>query len=98
MPAKISYWTASRTNPNITGSVVSSESLAVSATSAQSGVTPDNAVYLTIAATEAISINYSGANPTAIAGATGTSAYVAAGERLWLDAVPGFKIAGIVAT
>jgi hypothetical protein len=98
LPAKLTYWTSSRTNPNITGAVISSESLTVGGTSAQSGLTPDNAVYVTVTATEAISINYSGANPTAIAGATGTSAYVAAGERLWLDAVPGYKIAGIVAT
>jgi len=98
MALKITYWTASRTNQNIAGGVVSSESLALTGASAQSGLTPASAVYVSINATEAAAFDYSGANPTAIAGATGTSAYMADGQSVWLDAVAGYKVAGIQAT
>jgi len=98
MALKITYWTASRTNPNIAGGVVSSESLALTGASAQSGLTPASAVYVSISATEAAALDYSGADPTAVAGATGTSAYMAEGERMWFDAVAGYKVAGIQAS
>lgn len=91
MALEISYWTASRSNPNVPGAVISAETRSLSASSAQSGVTPANAVYVKINATEAARFEYSSANPTAAA----TSAYLASGEALWLDAVAAYKIAGI---
>lgn len=97
MALKITYWAASR-NSNIAKAIISSETIALSSSSAQSGATPANADYVSVTATEVAAINYSGTNPTALADASGTSAYMASGERLWLDAVSGFKIAGIQAT
>lgn len=98
MALKISYWTASRTNPNVPGAVISTESLALSSSSAQSGTTPANAVFVCLDATENAAFDYSSSNPTALAGATTTSAYIASGGNRWLDAVPSYKIAGIQAT
>ena len=98
MALKISYWTASRTNPNVPGAVISSESLALSSSNAQSGTTPANAVFVSLEATENASWDYSSSNPTAVAAATGTSSYLGSGKDRWLDAVPSYKIAGIQAT
>lgn len=92
MPFKISYWTASRSNNNIAGGGISSESLAISGTSAKSGATPANAVYVKISATEAGYFRYDSTDPTAI---TGTDYYLASGETMWLDAIPTYKVAGI---
>lgn len=90
MALEISYWTGVGAQPTpVVGKEISSEPLALTATSAQSGATPANAAILSIVATEAARIAYA-TNPTA--GATGC--YVAAGERLWLTATPGFKVAG----
>lgn len=102
MALKVTYWTASKYNPNIPGAVIASESITISGTSAQSGVTPDNAVFVTLRNTETGDVNfdYSSSNPTALASvvATAASAGIASGERLWLDAVSGYKVAGITAT
>lgn len=99
MPLKITYWTASRYDQNIPGAVIYSESLAVSGTSAQSGVTPPNAMFVSIRNTETGDANfdYSSSNPTANAtvASTNASAGLGTGERLFLDAVSGNKIAGI---
>lgn len=99
MPLKITYWTASKISEEVVGAVISSESLAISGASAQSGATPSNAVFVSLRNTESGDVNfdYSGANPTAVATADSThaSAGIGIGERLWLDAVPGNKIAGI---
>jgi hypothetical protein len=98
MPLKITYWTASR-DTNIPGVPIYSESLAISGTSAQSGATPANAMFTSIRNTETGDVNfdYSSSNPTANAtvASTNASAGIGAGERLWMDAVPGNKIAGI---
>ena len=98
MPLKITYWTESR-NKNIPGAVISAESLAVSGTSARSGATPANAVFVSIRNTETGDVNfdYSGTAPTAVAttDSTHASAGIGTGERLFLDAVPGNKIAAI---
>lgn len=92
MPLEISYWTASRYNPNVPGAVIgAAETRLLTSTSAQSGATPSNAVFVKINATEPARLEYSSANPTASA----TSAYIADGEALWFDAVSGYKIAGI---
>ena len=94
MPLHITYWTGhAETNNNVAGKPISNESVTISATSAQSGETPSGAVIVSIYSTEAGRIEYSSANPTAAA----TSAYIGANERLWLQAVPAYKIAGITA-
>ncbi len=98
MALKISYWTASRTNPNVPGAVISTESLTLSGTHAQSGTTPANAVFVCLDATENAAFDYSSSNPTAVAGATGTSAYIPANGNRWMDAAAGFKVSGIQAT
>lgn len=96
MALKITYWTENRYNLNVGGSVVSSETLIVSATSVQSDVTPTDAVTVSIASTETApaAFDYSGSNPTASAT---SGAIILPGERLWFEAVPGYKIAGITA-
>lgn len=98
MALKITYWTASRYNPNVPGSVISSESVSISGTSAQSGATPANAVFVSLRNTETGDVNfaYDSANPTALA--TSGSPGIASGERLWMDAFPAYKIAGITAS
>ena len=93
MALEITYWTASKSNPNVPGAVISAESLTISGTSAQSAATPANAVFVSINATEAARFDYGGTNPTASA----ADAYMASGERLWLDAVALNKVAGITA-
>jgi guanyl-specific ribonuclease Sa len=96
MALNITYWTESRYNPNVAGGILSNETLAVSSTSAQTSVTPSNAVIVSISSTETspAAFDYSGSDPTASAT---TSALVLPGERLWIDAIPGNKIAGIIA-
>lgn len=97
MALEISYWggAASGTGiENAAGRVISSESRTISGTSAQSGATPANARLVSIVATENARYEYSSADPTAAAG----SAYIGSGERLWVEARPGFKIAGITAS
>lgn len=98
MALKITYWTASRYNPNLPGAVISSESVTISASSAQSAATPENAVFVSLRNTESGDVNflYNSINPTALA--TSASPGIASGERLWMDAVPTFKIAGITAS
>lgn len=91
MALEITYWTASG-NKNMPGSVISSETRSLSGTSAQSGATPANADIVSISASEAARFVYS-LDPTASA----TSAYIAAGERLWIDARSAYKVAGITA-
>ena len=93
MPLKIAYLAQSR-NQNMPGKVLSAESLTISGTSAQSAATPSNADYIKVTATETSCFEYSSANPTASAT---TSAYLAAGETIYLDAVSGYKVAGITA-
>ena len=100
MPLKITYWTASRWNPNIPGAAISNESVTISGTSAQSGATPANAVFVSIRSTDSSDINYiyNSANPTALAAGGLDHAGIGYGERLWEDAIPNFKIAGITAS
>jgi len=94
MPLEITYWTGrAKDNENVAGAVISSESRSLSGVSAQSGATPANAQTVSIYATEAARFEYSSANPTAAA----TSAYIGSGERVWLEAFPAYKIAGITA-
>lgn len=92
MALNITYWTASRTNPNVPGGVISNESVAIGGSSAQSGATPANAMFVSIrAGGEDSRFRYDSANPTALS----TDAGIGDGERLWLDAVPGFKLAAV---
>jgi len=101
MPLKVTWWTASKWNQNVPGAVIYGESVAISGTHAESGVTPQNAVFASIRNTETgeVSFDYSGAASVANAtpGSGNTSASIGAGERLWLDAAPGFKVSGITA-
>jgi len=90
---EVSYFTASRTNPNIPGLPIAGESLVLSASSARTGATPANAVFVKVNASEACRVDYSGATSTAAA----TSASLAEGEVLWMDAMPGWTVAGITA-
>lgn len=92
MTIEISYWTASLINPNIAGAEIAgtAESLSITGTSARSGVTPDNAVYILIEPTEACRFSYASATSTAAA----TTPYRGSGKDIWLDAKPGFKVAG----
>jgi hypothetical protein len=102
MPLRITYWTASKYNPNVPGAVIYSESLAISGTSAQSGATPPNAVFVSLRNTETGDVNfaYDSASPTAVAAVSSASATggVAAAERIWLDAVSTYKVAGITSS
>lgn len=100
MPLKITYWTASRYNQNVPGAAISNESLAISSTTAQSGTTPTNAMFVSIRNTETGDVNfiYNSSNPTALAAGGVSHGGIGASERLWIDAVPGNKIAGITAS
>lgn len=88
----ITYWSGTREEGAVPASVVSSEALPVTGTSAQSGVTPDAAEFVSIYSDVAGNFDYSSSNPTASAT---TSHHVGANERLWFAARPGRKIAGI---
>lgn len=93
MPLEITYWTGRREARNASPlAAVSSEQRTLSGTSAQSGATPDRAEFVSIVATENARFAY-GADPTA----SSSSAYIMAGERLWLTAEARNKIAGITA-
>lgn len=87
MPLEVSYH-ASAPNPNMHGSPISSESLALTATSALTGATPDNAMTIRITATENARFEYS----SATSAATATSHYLANGRSIDLPAKSGFKI------
>lgn len=89
MPLEISYWTGhAETNPNVAGKPISSEQRTLTASSALSGATPGNAALVSIYATEAARFEYSSATSSA----TATSHYIGANERLWVQAVPTYKI------
>ena len=93
MGLEITYWAARGDGIDAPGGIISSETRTTSGTSAQSGVTPAEAVLVSIVCiTAADRIAYS-SNPTA----SSSSAYIAVGERLWLTAKPGWKFAGITA-
>jgi len=101
MPLRITYWTASRYNPNVPGAVISSEVRTISGTSAQSGATPPNAVFVSIRNTETGDVNYNYSSATSVATAdvsTPGDGGIGTGERLWFDAVPSYKVAGITSS
>lgn len=93
MALEITYWVKSG-NGNIARAPVLSETRTLSGSSAQSGATPAGAQYVSITATEAARFAY-GSNPTATQAAGASGHYLASGERIWLDAIEGNKIAGI---
>jgi hypothetical protein len=95
---EISYWTATEfQGGNLPSGHVISETLTVTATSAQSGVIPPNADIVSIYANGAAARARMGVNPTA----TAASFYIGSGERLWLKAKPNpngdVTVAGILA-
>lgn len=91
MSLEISYWTGTdAATREVYGTFISAESRTLSATSAQSGVTPANAVIVRVEATEAARLLY-GTDPTAAA----SSLYLSSGNGIDFAAVPGAKIAGI---
>lgn len=89
MALEISYWGGAYGNLPVPKHVVSSESLALSGSSAQSGAAPLVGTFLSLYATEDARFEI-GSDPTA----TSASAFIAAGERLWLLCEAGKKIAG----
>lgn len=92
MPLHITYWSGAAGDLPITAGDISSETLSISGTSAQSGAAPTEARIVSVYATEAARFTV-GSNPTASA----TSAYIAAGERIWRSIEATQKIAGITA-
>lgn len=78
MALEITYWSIQSPDAATADAVISSETRTLSASSAQSGVTPDAAAKVSIVATENARFEYSSANPTASA----SSAYINSGERL----------------
>lgn len=95
MPLEITYVAARGDDIPVLGGIISCEQRTVSGSSAQSGATPADAKLILIeAVTDKVRIAY-GANPTAVD--NGTFHYIPAGKDRWLTAVPGWKIAGIVA-
>jgi len=93
MALEISYWTGTdAATREVYGTFISAESRTLSGTSAQSGVTPPNAVIVRVEATEAARLLY-GADPTASA----SSLYLGAGGIIEFAAVPGAKVAGVTA-
>jgi len=99
MPLRVTYWTQSQYNQNLPGSPISTESITISGTTAQSGVTPPNAVFVSLRNTETgdVTFIYNSANPTALAAGGADHGGIGTGERIWLDAKPAFKVAGITA-
>lgn len=87
----ITYWSGSdRNGGNLPGKAISSEVLAITGASAQSGATPEDALLVSICADAAAVFLYD-TNPTAV---SASSPYILANERLWLPARPGKLIAG----
>ena len=90
MPLEISYWTgADPVTRQVYGAFITAETRSLSGTSAQSGVTPDNAGIVRVQTTENARIAY-GADPTADA----TSLYLGEGGIIEFAAVAGHKVAG----
>ena len=98
MALEITYWSARADDKSAPGDIISSEQRSLSGSSALSGATPDNAVFVSIWASEKARIRYGeayGREPTAAD--TGASSVIGANERLWLTARAQHKVAGIQA-
>lgn len=89
MSAEITYWAGRGDAVASPYSAILSETRSVSASSAQSGSTPDGSGLVSIVCTSAALRFAYGASPTADA----SGAYVGVGERIWLTAHPGWKLA-----
>ena len=96
MSLEITYYTETR-NMNLYGQPISSETRTASASSAQSGATPSNAVIIRIKSTANNRYAY-GSNPTATATAGASGHYIASGDVIDIPAIPGYKIAVITAS
>lgn len=94
MALQIDYYAARGDWIPFIGGMVSSEARSLSGSSAQSGATPAEATLVSIVATEKARFAY-GSNPSVTD--AGTSALIQSGERLWLTAKAGWKVAGIQA-
>lgn len=90
MPAEITYWSSRGDGIASPAGLISSETRSTSASSQVSGVTPDAGLVSIVCTTAAIRVAY-GPNPTANA----EGAYIGVGERIWLTARPGWKLAAI---
>jgi hypothetical protein len=91
---EITYWAGTtQQGGNIPARVLSSETVTVTGTSAQSGAAPVASDLVSIVATGAPARFEMGSSPTA----TAASAYLGTDERIWLAAQPLNKIAGITA-
>lgn len=94
MPLEISYFAARGDDIPIIGGIIASEARTLSGSSAQSGATPAETTLVSIVATEKARFAY-GSNPSVTD--AGTSALIQSGERFWLTAKVGWKVAGIAA-
>lgn len=95
MTVEISYFARVATgglqvaaDPGQDGTTAEAQSMAISATPALSGVTPDGQAALSLIGTEAFRYEYSQSGTIA---AVANSNYVAAGERFWLTPRSGFR-------
>lgn len=95
MTVEISYFARAATgglplaaDPGQDGTGAEAQSLAITATPALSGATPDGQAALSVTGTEAFRYEYSQAGAVA---AVANSNYVAAGERMWLTPRAGYK-------
>jgi hypothetical protein len=94
MTLEVCYYTgADPITSKVYGHIISSESITLSGTSAQSGTIPSNAVLARIHATENCRFNM-GSNPTVT---STTGQYLSAGMAVDKFTTPGHKIAGITA-
>lgn len=91
MPAEITYWGRRSDAIAAPYSLMTSETLATSGSSAQSATAPEDADLVSIVCTTAAIRIASGINPTA----DSSSAYVCPNERIWLTSYPGLKLAAV---
>ncbi len=95
MTVEISYFSKVATgglpvaaDPGQDGTSAEAQTVAITATPASSGATPDGQTALSLIGTEAFRYEYSQAGAIA---AVANSNYVAAGERMWLTPRAGYK-------
>jgi len=93
---EITYFCDAR-NLNIPGLPIISETVTISASSAQSAVTPASAVYVRLYTTADLRYAYSSASSVATATAGVNGHLLPSGSSIDLPATAGWKVAGITA-
>lgn len=95
MALEISYWAGrGARGTQIYRGLISSEQRSTSGTSAQSAATPGGAAVIRVKCITAADYVAYGSSPTASAT---NGAYLAVGDHIDFEAVPGHKVAGITA-